>query len=202
MIPDMMRGRALRALVKHTLKNPDRHRWTLQGFGMLRTYLDDGWRLHVWDHAYAVPEVTVMHDHPWHFDSLIVAGMLSNQRFRMEPMPDKAGATHMMRTIKPGIGLRTLAEDQPVRIRPARQAETYLAGEVYHQQANEIHVSSPQAGTITLVRRERVGEDVARSFYPITGEWVSGEPRDATYAEIRTICGRSLERWFSSDAHP
>jgi hypothetical protein len=186
---------ALRAMVKHVLQHSEHHEWTLQGFGMLRTYLDDGWRLHVWHSDYSVPGVTTIHDHPWHFESLIVAGILLNQRFELVST-GIAPATHMMRTIKPGIGLKVLEHDQHVQIRPAGQREIYLAGERYHQSANEIHESMPLPGTVTLVRRERVGDDVARSFYPAGEQWVSGEPRAATAEEARAICAFSLSQWF------
>lgn len=187
---------ALRAMVKQTLRHHERHEWNLQGFGMLRTYLEDGWRLHVWNDDYMVPGVTLMHDHPWHFDSLLIAGGLANQRYCIAEEEEGGPATHMMRTITPGIGLATIRVDA-VRIEIAGPREVYLADEIYHQDAHEIHVSTPFPGTITLVRRERVGEDVARSFHPLDKEWVSAEPRQATAEEVREICTHSLDTWFA-----
>lgn len=185
---------AARALVMQTLTEPRRHEWTLQGFGMLRTYLPDGWRLHVWNDAYQVPGVTLLHDHPWHFESLVIVGCLMNQRYhegdRMQP------ATHMQRTIKPGIGLQVLEDDKPVVLQATGAAETYLEGEIYAQRADEIHSTRAMPGTVTLVRRTRVGADVARSFYPANGQWVSGEPKVATADEVLAICGQSLKTWF------
>lgn len=190
-------GGALLAMVKHVLQNPDRHEWTLQGFGMLRTYLDDGWRLHVWHNEYAVPGVTTMHDHPWNFDSLVVAGVLVNQRYQLIRAGHRP-PTHMMRTIKPGIGLKVLEEDEPVQIRPVGEREVYLSGDRYRQLANEIHISTPFPGTVTLVHRQRVGDDVARTFYPCGESWVSGEPRAATAEEAQSICAFSLSQ-FNAD---
>jgi hypothetical protein len=45
------------ASVLQILANPFDYKWTIQGFGMLRTYLDSehSERLHIWDPDIAVP---------------------------------------------------------------------------------------------------------------------------------------------------
>lgn len=75
---------ALRASVKSILQeSPWNRDWTVQGFGMLRCYLDSDkrFRLNIWDDRLAVPHVSVIHDHPWSFDSWIINGIFHNQRF-------------------------------------------------------------------------------------------------------------------------
>lgn len=193
---------AAKAMAEFILRNAGLFRWELQGFGMLRCYLPGDTRLQVWDRTFAVPNVTSIHDHPWHFDSLIVAGELENERFtECKPWAKDPVATHMKRSIVPGIGLRRAGsgEDEPVRLVPKAGApERYTAGMVYRQRADEIHESRPARGTVTVITRERVGADVARSYYPAGTEWVSAEPRLATAAERDAIIGHSLERWFGS----
>lgn len=78
--------RFVRPLVRSVLENWANHRWSLQGFGMLRAYLSDRkLRLHVWNSKFAVPDVTTIHDHPWNFESLVVAGKITNTRYRTYP---------------------------------------------------------------------------------------------------------------------
>lgn len=187
--------RAAKIFAKDMLQNPGRYEWSLQGMGMLRTYLPDWCRLQVWDTRHAFPGVSVIHDHPWHFDSLVLGGIVRNYRYKIESVPI-IRATHMVRTIQPGVGLKVLAEDSPVYLADAGTDVVY-AGQVYQQRADEIHASNPEIGTVTLIQRERVGADVARTFYPIGSEWGTAEPRPATRAEIKTITEYALRRWFA-----
>lgn len=205
-----------KALVADVLKNHQRYKWTLQGFGMLRTYLPNDVRLHVWDDRFAVPNVSLIHDHPWHFESLIVAGLLQNTRFAvMEDYAHRPGAVignqsrlhlghaYMRRVIRPGAGFEVLSKDKPCALWPDKM-ELFKEGDVYGQRANEVHESRPVRGTVTVVQRNRNGYDdkpmldEANVFYPQGGEWVSGEPREATPQEIEDIIGFSLHTWFQA----
>jgi hypothetical protein len=61
-------------------------KWTVQGFGMIRTYIpgpvyDKQFRLNVWDSRLRVPNVSVMHDHPWDMTSWIISGLMINTRY-------------------------------------------------------------------------------------------------------------------------
>ena len=190
---------AAKAMAEHILRHASAFRWELQGFGMLRCYLPGDVRLQVWDGIFAVPGVTTIHDHPWHFDSLIVAGELYNERFtECKPWSQDPQPTHMKRSIVPGIGLRRAGtgEDEPVRL-VSKGVEHYRAGQTYHQQADEVHESRPVRGTVTIIRRQRVGADVARSYYPHGTEWVSAEPRLATVRERDDIIEHALRKWFA-----
>lgn len=194
-----------RSILEEAVKRPSERGWTLQGFGMLRAYLADDMRLHVWCPDLAVRGVSTIHDHPWRFSSFVVAGVVENFRYEIEgggPLEDESPRLsqgwmpYMVRRIKPGEGLQVLAEDAPVWIRRLG-LERVRAGAWYFQEPDEVHESRPAPGTVTLIQRQRVGEDVARTFYPRGGSWVSGEPRRATDAEVVHACQGAIDRWLS-----
>jgi len=60
--------KALKKLVRHLLRHPETAEWSIQGLGMLRTYLgqvkDRVIRVNVWDNRYRLPNVAPIHDHP------------------------------------------------------------------------------------------------------------------------------------------
>jgi len=189
-----------RALVHKILLAPHGHLWTLQGFGMLRTYLADDIRLHIWDDRYKVKGVSEIHDHPWHFKSHIVVGSLINWKYReVKSTSDGNPVLLTKRTIKPGEGLQSLG-DEPVWL--TRDPTTphgcveYIEGEFYEQSADEIHHTDCQRGTVTLVKRQRVGEDIAHVYFWPTRGFVSAEPRKATRTEVNDITDYCLRTWF------
>jgi hypothetical protein len=160
---------------------------------MLRLYLSTETRLHVWDTRFAVPDVSTIHNHPWSFESYIVAGAIKQRRYIVSP----DGKPFNVSTILagPGGGLRTAP--QPVKLE-AQDLEVYGEGDSYTQTTDEIHWSMPEDGTVTLVTRRfvKADRDHARVFWPAGADWVSAEPRPATSREIHEIMSRALERWF------
>jgi hypothetical protein len=191
--------RFLRPLVEQILLDPNLYQWTIQGFGMLRTYVGppdnpSQFRLNIWDSRFMVPDVSTIHDHPWHFESVIVAGAFVNQRYQ-EADGDK---THACMLIVPGpnggpITKQATAERHLKPMKP----ELYTVGDIYSQRADEIHESIPADGTVTLNDRTRTGgEDRARVFWPIGTEWVDAKPRVAKPEEVRDVCLDSIRRWF------
>lgn len=183
---------AIKELVRGLLVSPHGREWSIQGFGMLRTYLDDKkvYRLNVWDSNYRVKDVSLVHNHPWHFESLIVAGKLRNIRFDGA----RDGKLFKWAQILPGPGGGKLGPAGEARLE-GRGLEVYGEGDTYQQKAHEIHISMPEDGTVTLNKRERVGEDRAVVYWD-TPEWVDAEPRVATYKEIEDITRASINRWF------
>lgn len=174
--------------------------WSIQGLGMIRLYLSPEVRLHVWDSRYAVPGVSTLHDHPWHLHSRIVAGAVHQYRFTktielkalVAPVP--VADLWKEQTILCGEGGGLCGVPTPVAlIRGAK--ETYRAGEVYQQTADEIHESMPEGGTVTLVTREFL-EDAEHAHVYFKDEWVTAEPRPATASEVAAVLGYSLQRWF------
>lgn len=182
------------------LRHPWGHPWTIQGFGMLRLYLDAGQvgRLHIWDtKQMAVEDVSTVHDHPWDLDSRIISGMLCNQRYDVvgySPCGSR-GEPWMAQLIKTGEGGHPLDAPQQWWLR-RRPVETYSPGDTYHQDAPEIHESLPSRGCVTVVQRTFSRQrDIATSLYRDTVEWVSAEPRPATREEIAHFTTLALDRW-------
>lgn len=188
----------LRPLVSRILTDPATE-WSVQGFGMMRTYFGPRenvkqFRLNIWDAALAVPGVSTIHDHPWHFESVIIAGKFRNQRFNfLDANVTSIEPTHDYTTIKTGEGGGPVKE--PMRscvLRPMRQ-EIFGPGNEYSQMAEEIHETVYDDGCVTLNRRTKVGDgEHARVFWPFGTAWVDAEPRMATKKEIKQTVEKAL----------
>ena len=187
---------ATRAFVKKILIRAENFDWSLQGFGMLRLHMDDGFRLNVWDSRYRVKNVSMVHTHPWNFESLVVCGRLVNWRYHESGTG--YGKPYRFATIKPGPG-GGLLDTRGEEVWLTNHGEVITAGVAYRQSADEIHLSAPEDGTVTLNKRQRVGEDVARVYWPANTEWVSAEPRPATITEISTITNVALARLLEEE---
>lgn len=182
-------------LVKSILENAAAFKWSLQGLGMLRLYLSTEVRLHVWDSRYAVQDVSTMHDHPWSFDSIIVAGWVDQYRYTMDPKGD----VFMFSVLQCGPGGCAKTQPAPIWLTKG-PCESYQEGGTYHQRHDEIHESIPEDGTVTIVTRTfREDTEHARVFWPNGTAWVSAEPRPATIEEVKDITSASLNRWFTSE---
>lgn len=181
------------ALVRTILQNAQSFDWTIQGFGMLRLNLRKIGRIHVWDKQFAVPDVSVIHNHPWSLRSTIISGCLSNVRYEL--VEDEKRHTHLRQRLVTGEGGRLLDKPLPVNLRP-RSFEWYGPGDTYEQAASEIHESRPFDGTVTLMERPKgLSDEVASVFWPLDTEWVSAEPRPAEPREVLLITTRALELW-------
>lgn len=187
----------LRATVYKLLKHPfTDNDWSVQGFGMLRTYLDPDkrFRLNIWDSALAVPNVSVIHDHPWHFTSVIINGRFSNFRYK-SPRDPLEGKEYEWAVIKTGPGGGPDGERGRC-VMLASPAEVYRTGDVYYQGAQEIHESRFEDGCITLNDRLRLPDgEHARVFWPAGQQWVDAEPRGATDQEVISTLTLALGKW-------
>lgn len=173
----------------------DARKWTVQGFGMMRTYFGDGdaWRLNMWDPRLAVPNVSTIHDHPWNFESWIISGSLVNQRYK-KYAPTIFTPSHHFQSIKTGEGGGPVGEPESALLAPYHP-EKYKAGDIYRQKRNEIHESFPSDGAVTLnLRTKRDGEN-ARVFWPHGQKWVDAIPRPATAPEIWDVTRNALAKW-------
>lgn len=190
---DQFRG--LRAVVRHVLENAEKFTWSLQGFGMLRLHLSDDVRIHVWDPEFAVPGVSMIHDHAqWGLSSTVICGVIRNVMYMEEkegPHPFYCAAM-----IRAGQGGGMLSPLPVVRLNNWGRV-TYRAGHTYSQKPHEIHESIPQSGTVTVMTKTPTDTDDARVFWPIGKEWVSAEPREAKSAEVQSIVRRALIRMRS-----
>jgi hypothetical protein len=187
----------LRPLVANIIQDY-RREWTAQGFGFLRTYFGPAdapkkFRLNLWHSRFTVPNVSTIHDHPWDFTSIIVAGEFSNVRYKMK-MADR-NPTHAYTTIKCGIGGGMEKSEFQACVLVEGFPEDYFPGDEYRQRAAEIHETRFVDGSITL--NERTGDtEQARVFWPWGTHWVDAIPRPATPEEVADAVSYSLERWF------
>jgi hypothetical protein len=185
-----------KALTQAILEHPHDFEWSMQGLGMLRTYLTPELRLHIWDSSFRVQDVSMMHTHPWHFHSYIIAGEVNQFRYVVINEEDEATNFCMRQAIHCGKGGGLVGEPEPVMLRRGPK-EVYKEGAIYHQFANEIHISLPLDGTVTLVEREFLDDtEHADVFWPRGGDWVSAEPRNALLHEVDKVTEMALHAWF------
>jgi hypothetical protein len=177
-----------RALVSTILRHAEDFPWRMVDIGLMGLRLDDRreYRLHVWDPSYIVGDPPI-HDHPYDFTSNVIVGALTNTRYVEEPCGDE-----LLR-----FRYSPPAEDErrSDTVNLSSTEETFTEGGEYRQLAHELHASSQQPGTVTVIRcswgepRELTvclrGEDV----------WRSGQVRDATREEIKAFTAKALE-WF------
>ena|ERR1700741_3262415 len=191
-----MNYRLTRELIHKVLEQALHYQWTLQGFGMLRLNLGREGRIHVWDDRFAVPNVSVIHTHPWNLHSTVFSGRIVNIRYNEHPTFNKyKDPTHMRQTIQCGEGGCIRGEPTPLYLME-QPTEVYLAQSSYMQEADEIHESRPDRGTVTLLQRPKGPEmELAHVYWPYGTQWVSAEPRVATRDEMSAIVGHALECW-------
>lgn len=195
--------------IQAILEHPERHEWQVQGFGMLRTYLDgpNEPRLQVWDQRLATWANNAIHDHPWAFTSTIYAGMLYNQRYKIEVVPpfmtpQAAGANGHITEIIPGTRGGKLSERpvNPCVIVP-QSVEVYAMGDTYAQEHREMHLTRYLQGTVSLIERYgREEEDVARvAWYGASGDQPPFvNPYPPTPELIERTLQLALTTWFAS----
>lgn len=170
-------------------------KFTLQGFGMLRYYYPGtDTRLHVWSPAHAVPDVSNMHTHPWNFTSTILSGHMENEVYTNGSLVGES-KPYQRQLIRPGEGGGLADEPEEIWL-GMESAALYTPGQRYRMEGPQIHCSKPSPGCVTLCEREQRHEaDLAYTFWPKGGEWVSAEPRPATAEECASILGYALEVW-------
>lgn len=173
------------ALLRGILEQAECLSWTVQGFGMVRTYLDDAhrWRLNIWDDRLQTPGVSLIHDHPWSFTSHVLAGRIVNMRYGV----DDSGAhalTHEYKRIVTGPDGGDASPVLGCRLVP-RKPEVYPAGTSYRQQLTEVHETRAVRGTVTLNdRTPPTREYTARVFWPTGYLWMAARPRPARWSEV------------------
>jgi hypothetical protein len=181
------------ALVLSILQRWSAYEWTVQGFGFIRTKIDTVGRIHVWDSRLATDLVSTAHTHPWHLKSTIISGELINQRLKIGD--EIKFLPYTMQKIKTGEGGGLIGEPESVML-SALVPEIYWTGCAYAQDANEIHRTIAQDGTVTLLEREQGPPlEEATVFWPAGSSWVSAEPREAISYEISRTIDYALKIW-------
>lgn len=187
---------ALRAAVPLVLAHPRSLEWTVQGFGMLRCYLDAAheFRLNIWHSSLRVENVSTVHDHPWDFTSWVLSGELGNEVF-LESQHGWGWSEYLCQEIVTGEGGGSVGPIYETSL-CATPVQWMKSGADYYQDRKVIHATHYKDGTVTLNARTPVtGESRARVFWPSGGEWVDAEPRAATEAEVDRIVKCAMERW-------
>ncbi len=176
-----------KALVRTILEHAEDYPWVLQEIGLLGLRLDDKreYRLHVWDPSSSVGEPPI-HDHPFDFTSTVIAGEMTNTRYKEDPL---------------GVEYRRVRYTPPNEhdrrsdtVRLSGMATTFTAGGQYHQLAHELHDSRQLPGTVTIIRRT-----FTRAVSELTvcnrreASWVSGQSRPAALADVKRITATALE---------
>lgn len=182
----------LRALTRLVLSEWDAFDWELWKTGMLRTDLDDHTVLHVWDRRYRDESVTMYHDHPFAFESVIVAGRLINQRYKVFETGLAEDRFWKSRIV---CGDNACELEQPKRVYLApKTPEVYSAGERYEQHPNEVHATVPHdEGAVTLVTKSFNEDRDTAHVYIRQGEvWGDAKPRAARPDEVAAITQKAL----------
>src|SRR5574338_584044 len=69
-------------LVRFILENANKFQWTIRGSErVIRLDLNENICLHIWKPKLALDGVSIMHNHPWNLESMVVCGQLTNKRF-------------------------------------------------------------------------------------------------------------------------
>jgi hypothetical protein len=172
--------------IERIILDPPACKWTTQGLGMLRTYLDEKrvYRLNIWDNRLKRPGVSTVHDHPWDFRSWIIAGSIANIRY-VETGEQTPETAHSYVEIKCGPGGGRVKPQGDIDLQKMLP-EVYGPGQTYVQRRDEIHETFAWDGTITVIERVfHPDTEHARVFWPRGRQWVDAEPRAATESEIR-----------------
>lgn len=194
-----------RAMVEKILSNAQQMKWTYMGLGLIKLYLNNNVRLHVWDIRKAVDGVTMMHDHPWDFTSTVIAGCVRQIRYREYTGHDGAKYIPFIKgRVECGVGLCPNTAVREVRL-IGGEPEIYQHGDSYHQFAHEIHYTQPDIGTVTVVEAAfNPGSDKTASVYwQKDTEFVSaGRTRQATPDEVEHFTRTALTRHFGFEVQP
>ena len=172
----------VRNILEHALDYP----WRMQDIGLLGLRLNDRreWRLHVWHPESCVGHPPV-HDHPYDFSSIVIAGELVNARY----VEDPDGVEYSRHRYRPDdeAGRRTDA------VRLVARPTTLSPGDRYSQSSRELHSSRQVPGTVTLIRCGPFEDRELTVCLAPGAPWVTGESRPATAGEVRRITGAALE---------
>ncbi len=176
----------VRNILEHALDFP----WRYQDIGLLALRLDEhrGYALHVWAPDWCVGTPPI-HDHPFDFVSRIIAGELTNARYKEDP----AGAKHVRERYAPSD-----EESRTVDyVQLSSEVETLGEGDEYAQAAEELHDSHQLPGTLTAISRGpfRAVTELTVCRLDEKAAWVSGAARTPTPAEVTDITRQALT-WF------
>lgn len=177
-------------IVKKIMENPFDYEWELQGFGMLRTYIDKYTRLQIWLKNFIVPNVTDIHTHPWDFKSFIYQGQIRNNIFFEYDLQNSvSGKGFPCNKCLILTGENAYVKERiPIILKPNGSFK-YSQGDLYYHNKDVPHRIDFIDGTITILTKSNIHEDsLAYSYVKgFNNEWISAAPRPATKEEIKAF---------------
>lgn len=188
----------VRALLESEIDDPSPG-WKINGLNqrLAHIHLDlpGDWILNVWDSGLASGDgVDTVHDHPWPVWARIVSGELRQHRFLVA----SAGERFAMVTSvdADGCGPKSGPLEYVCLVRGP--LEVYGPGEVYEQTPDELHLSLPLDGAVTLARRFALPDPPIRQrvAWPADSDRdPSSTKRAATGDEVRRTLRLALDTW-------
>jgi hypothetical protein len=194
----------VRMFLSMSVSRPSLFDWSLQGFGMFRLYISKRVRLHVWDDRFAVPGVTTIHSHPWHFRSTVISGKMTDRLYEVRDTrnmkrSDERLFNKQQIVCGPGGGVAKgpsggVLAPEPVYL-SLLQEVTIEAGASYGLTSEAFHESVPEPGTVTIIEREFL-KDTEHAYvcFPHEETWMSAEPREALPKEVEAMAERALAK--------
>lgn len=171
----------LQLLTMAILDRADAYHWSIQGFGVLRLYVRDLGRIHIWDSTQRFTNTSMIHTHSWDLSSTIVAGWLVNKLYVED---DILGVPYNRVHLLTGYDSKLLADPEPVRLFE-KSHYTYHPGDSYAQHRNEIHETDAADGTVSVMLRKEDVDGEADVYWRQGAEWGTAKPRPATQDEVR-----------------
>ena len=176
------------------LHDPLKYEWTISGLGMLRLSLSPTLRLNIWDERLIEPGVSLIHNHPWHFQSVVILGFVVNAKYGV--FKDAREVNYRM----VGCGANPNDGTNLGPIEVCHIAETHVAeyyeSDAYAMNASEIHKLEPLDGSVTLISKIPQIEPTewAMVFWPVHEPWGDARIREARPDEITSIIDSTLEK--------
>lgn len=181
--------------VREMLNNPLDYEWEIQGFGMLRTYIDANTRVQIWHNNYKIPNVTDIHTHPWDFTSFIIQGYMQNlcfieSKIENETVPEDIIYNRCLIL----TGEHAYVKEKTKVILSRDTNIKYTNGMEYTHKKDVPHRTEYSNGTITVLTKNNINKDsLAYSYTKGDSEWVSAAPRIATNEEVMFFVNEALE---------
>jgi hypothetical protein len=181
----------LAVMVLFVLSRANLFEWSLRGSGrVIRLDLDARVCLHIWKPQLALPGVSVMHDHPWNLESVVVCGKLINSRFI--ETADQSQPKYVAQKIICGPDGGLIDVPRTCHLQRASN-ERIMPGDVYRQRFDEIHETDAIDGTVTVVNRAHVEGFAPTVYWPDGVKRVDNPPRRAEIDEVTAFVNSALE---------
>lgn len=164
--------------------------WSVLGFGKMGTNVTQNCKLHVWDRLLLNPRIPAVHSHSFNLKSLVMAGNVRQIRMKEGDTGEEWNKISVSTAGKP------TSERSKARL-VEMPAEKFGEGQQYSQVADEVHLSFPDDGTVTLVEWEFCPFPRHMNVYwRGSGPWSDAKPRRATDEEVEKVAKNALDVWF------